>query len=177
MSNPSSEFLEEYIKRRLTDIFIIDYSYREDSGGYENEYTSEIVVAKQDSKFVRVHVDLKVDFSPHGGRDLTVGTPIPISEEVYRHEIQGKFVVDTPAARKKAEAVLEAERVKAQAEAQLRKITPMCPSHQLPLVHRVNSKKGTSFWGCRKYPQCNYTQDFTAEHRRLSALASTKTSS
>lgn len=177
MTGPSSEFLPEYLRRRLTDIFITDYSHREESGGYENEFTSEVVVAKLDGKFVRVHTDLKVDFSPHGGRDLTVGSPIPISEDVYLQEIQGKVKIDTPTARQNAEAVLEAERVKVQAEEQLRKITPACPSHKLPLVHRVNAKKGTSFWGCRKYPECRHTQDFTAEHRRLSKLASTKVSS
>lgn len=174
MPNPYSEFLEEYVKRRFTDIFIIDYSHREDPGGYENEHTSETVVAKQDGEFVRVDVYLEIDFSPRGGRDLMVGTPIQISEEMYQHHAKGKLVVDTPEARQKVVANLEAERLRKEAEAQLRKIAPTCPIHQVLLLDKLNSKKGTRFWGCPRYPQCYYTQNFTTEHRRLSALASTK---
>lgn len=176
MSAPSSDFLEQYLKLRLTDIFVTDYSFREDRGGYENVYTSETIVAKQDGKFVRVNVYRKDDFSPNGGSDLTVEVPIQISEEAYRQDAQGKFVVDTPDARKNVQAILEMKRIKTEAEKQLRKITPTCPSHDSLLVDRINTKSGKHFWGCRKYPECRFTQEFSSEHRRLSALASSKSS-
>ena len=37
--------------------------------------------------------------------------------------------------------------------------TPNCPRCEGPMVPRTNSRDGTSFWGCRKFPSCRGTRD------------------
>lgn len=45
-----------------------------------------------------------------------------------------------------------------------------CPKCKGPMAVRLNRRDGTSFWGCRAYPNCNGTRDnegMSREERQL----------
>lgn len=162
-----SEFLEEYVNRGLTEIFITDYDHKEERSGYQNEHTTETVVAKHHNTFVTCSVSLDIDFNPYRpSRDLSVSVPRPISETTYVAAIKGKERVDTPEALNELQKEKELRQKKQKAQNALDASAPSCPTHG-KLVIRQNSKTKENFWGCARYPNCRVTSPFTAEHRRL----------
>ena len=140
---------------------IVDYSHEEERSQYENETTTETVIAKQGGKYVKFTISLYENFNPYRpSKDYTFGNILEISEESYREQAKGKLVLDTKAINEKLKAAAE-----------LLKIIPVCPSHDIPLEVKINSKTKNKFWGCKRFPACRVTLSFTAEHQRLYTIA------
>jgi ssDNA-binding Zn-finger/Zn-ribbon topoisomerase 1 len=165
MAGASSEFVEDYLKRGFSDIVVIDYSHEEERYGYNNETTTETVVAKKGDTFIQFNVSLYQKFNPHRpSRELTPGSEMRISEAEYRSKAEGKPILETKAVSEKLEA-----------SAELRQITPVCPHHNIQLIVRWNSKKKQNFWGCPRFPNCNITQNFTPKQLCLYTVVSRTT--
>jgi hypothetical protein len=165
-----AEFLEEYLRMRLSQIVVIDYRHSEERSGYQNEHTHETIVAYDGERFVQAEASESRIFAPPGGHEFGVSSPKEITEAEYQQLTAGKERSDTPTAPKALadrKAALEQQK---QASVQLEAITPKCPKCGLPLTSRSGPRG--RFWGCKSYPACNGTASFTSEHTRLYEIAS-----
>ena len=36
---------------------------------------------------------------------------------------------------------------------------PLCEKCDSPMTEKTNTKEGTKFWGCSRYPDCNFTKN------------------
>lgn len=164
----SREFLEEYLARGMTEIYATNYSHEEEKRGYENEYTTQTVVAKKDGQFVECSVHLWQNFNPHRPeRNLTVEDCIGISEQDYLLECKAEARVDTQEALQFIQAQNRLKQEKQQALQTLLASAPLCTSHHSQLEIKHNSQNNQPFWGCPRFPSCRVTRSFTSEHWRL----------
>ena len=44
---------------------------------------------------------------------------------------------------------------------------PSCPSCEVPMIRRTNSRTGGVFWGCRRFPICRGSRDIGSESREF----------
>ena len=94
-----SEFLKEYLQWGLSDIYVISHEEREEAGGYSNEFTDEIVVARKNDVYVKVELSHKKDFSPRGKTRTRKVSETVIPKAEYEREANGRSRIDTKAAR------------------------------------------------------------------------------
>jgi ssDNA-binding Zn-finger/Zn-ribbon topoisomerase 1 len=160
-----SDFLEEYLDRGLSEIYITGHEEHEESGGFQNEYTTEYVVAKKEKKYVRIELREKKDFSPRGGRSVGIVSEQEISEETYKKAAQQNVAIDTPVARKAVSEIKDKRRRRWEAEEKIQELAPTCPDHQIKLEQK--SGKFGPFWGCPQFPACSYTANFTREAKQI----------
>lgn|GEM_PF-1411638 len=162
-----SEFLSEYVKRGLTGIYVTEYDFEEERSGYQNETTTETIVAKKDDGFITLSVHQYINFNPRSGsRDLTIGECIQITKEQYDSVAEGKQPIDTPQALARLQKEQRAKEERQRVQKTLDDSAPSCHAHG-KLVVRRNSKTNDFFWGCSKYPDCRTTHPFSAEQKRL----------
>ena len=162
-----SWFIEEYISRELRDIVQLSTDSHEDSGGYQTETKTEVVVARiSDGSCVRISAKLETKFGPNGGRKF-IFQDSPISEKEYADLALRGTPIDLSSATTAlaAEATLTAQ--KKEARALLLSTAPRCTIHDL----KMKMKRGPSgeFWGCTKYPACRKTHALTPRQQLLSA--------
>jgi hypothetical protein len=177
-------FLKEYLSRQLQDVVRERYEDHEDAGGYQDQTITEIAVARLGGVPVRVTTTHELRFGPRSRTRPPKVSIVPISSEEYLQVCQSGEALDLDRlAREQAERdELEKERAnkRKQEEARERKriweareaIVPRCPYHKVRMQER-NGRRG-DFWGCPRYPECRYTEDFTDEQRAaLAALKAT----
>jgi Topoisomerase DNA binding C4 zinc finger len=165
-----AEFLEAYLKRGFSRIYVIDHYYKEDTGGYQDETTRETVVAFDGKQYVRATASEQRRFAPPGSYDFGVSPAEPITEEEYKRLSAGKDLSDTREAVKYLEDREMRRAQQAEASKKLEALAPNCPKCGRPLAYR-HGKYGW-FWGCKAYPSCTGTAHFTAEHKQLWEIAS-----
>ncbi|MBZ5512743.1 MAG: topoisomerase DNA-binding C4 zinc finger domain-containing protein [Acidobacteriia bacterium] len=160
-----SEFLPEYLNWGLSDIVVVGRDEREESSGFQNEYTTEWVVARKGDGFVRVELHEKKDFSPRGGRKVRKVSEQQISEAEYKSAASGKPAIDTDAEVRKVEQAEHKQQRMEELLEQVNKLAPECPDHGSTM--KAKSGKYGPFWGCKRFPKCSYTAGMSPDAMAL----------
>src|SRR5439155_1453808 len=149
---------------------VIDYRHTEEASGFQDEHTHETIVAFDRQRFVIVRAHEFKDFAPRGrGREFSA-MPQEITQAEYEKLADGHERSDSPDALQVIENRKAAEKRRAQASAELKMKAPKCPKCGGTLTTRKDPRG--HFWGCRSYPKCKGTAQFTSEHSRLYEIAS-----
>lgn len=162
-------FLEKYLQMGLSRIVVTHYNL-EESGNGRIEQADESIVAFDGKKFVEVHATAKTNYWPNGGSDFSTSTPKEISEAHYDKLATGKEISDSPPVLKRLEQEKKASQQRKVASNQLQLTAPKCPKCGGAMTPRKGPRG--RFWGCKNYPECKSTSNFTAEHMRLYEAAS-----
>ena len=160
-----SNFLRTYLDLGLSEIVPIYYDWHEEAGGYANEHTDEIVIARKATGFVKVSLHLDMGFGPAVGGGITVAPEEKITEAEYKKLAKGKSIVDTPEALAAIAAANEASQQRDDLRRQFYATAPKCPKCRGGMRERCG-KRGP-FWGCQRFPNCDGTANFSAQAMKL----------
>lgn len=157
-------FLDQYLFRGFSEIFVLGQSFREEQGGYNADHFHETVVVRKSDRFFEITVRERVTYFYNAKRNLSIDET-EISEADYRTLSAGKERVDTPGAVEAIESWRADDLRREALRIGLEDMAPLCPK----CGKRLTQKTGRSgpFWGCPSYPGCNGTRSFSAEAIRL----------
>ena len=158
----ATEFLETYLEHGYTDIIVIDYDHSESASGHV-ETTNETIVAKKGKKFVRAHLHEHLRFLGGPGNGISI-TREDITQREYLKLADGSDIADSP----KALAQLHEQKDRFARQEKLRagfiETAPPCPKCGGKMVDRKGPRG--PFWGCRDFPKCKGTANFSDESRK-----------
>jgi|SRR6185437_2573003 len=158
-----SYFLEEYLSRGFANIFTVHYETHEESGGFQNEYTSESVVAERNGKFFRLEAQEKRKYGPRPKVRQSVTEHEIGSPEYQRLAAEGRRL-DTPEARRRLEDEKKRQTLCDDLGSQLDASAPDCPVHKTKMRRKVG--QNGPFWGCPEFPDCRRTRSFSEEQSK-----------
>lgn len=164
-----SELLADYLGEGLRDIVVIAYEWYEEGGGYQNERSSETVVARQGEKWVCAIGRMVATFSPYGGSyHASVSIDREVSEEDYGRLRNGRPTIDTAAALKEVVAQEKQKREAVARQQKLTKAAPSCPKCSRRMAARYG--RYGYFWSCSGFPKnCDGTKRMTAAQKKLAS--------
>jgi hypothetical protein len=163
-----SAFLRQYLKLGLRDVLVVHYENMEEKRGFEDEHTTEIVLARKGPDFVRVSVYWHQHFAPWSSTgEPQLGAPESISEQEYLQARSRHDPIDTPLERAKLIAEDNRARQRSSMESRLGALAPNCPKCGGRMARRY-SKRGW-FWSCEGFPRrCDGAANLSGEAKRLS---------
>ena len=159
-----SEFLEKYLEKGFRNIIILDHDFKETASGHE-EWTNETAVAKKGKKFVKIelHEHLRFLGGPPPGGGLSIESE-GISEKEFQKLAGKRSRIDTEEALDKLEAQKKRLEQSTKLHERFMKTAPDCPRCGKHMVNRRGPRG--EFWGCRDYPECKGTANFSPESRK-----------
>ncbi len=161
-----SEFLHRYLEMGLSKIVSIDYSFHEENSGFQDEDTHETIVAHKGQQYVKISVHSRHTFGPSSGGFFNVDSEQKITPIDYRKLRGDCEIMDTPKALAKIQKEADEHQKYLDLEAELRAVTPSCPSCKLKF-QKKHSKRTGYFWGCPRFPHCERTARITSDAQEI----------
>jgi hypothetical protein len=148
-----------YIERfGFRDIVRISTDWREETKGFQNEHTTEVVACKIQDKYFKVSIYC---FSQTmKGDSFEIKEKLEIEKEEY-DDLYKKHngIIDTDESR---EAISELNRIKKDMD----NIYPLCPSCSSKMTKR-EGPRGV-FLGCNCFPRCRGTREYKQSYAEKS---------
>jgi hypothetical protein len=139
-----------YLEKGFAGVVRLGSTWKEESGGYENEHTHETVAVRSPT-FAVLHAYLYK--RTKGRADFSIERQEPITEVEYARYCQENGPVrDSPEWHARRAEFDQINREISQLERE----TPSCPRCGASLEPK--SGRYGDFWGCSAWPQCRHTQ-------------------
>ncbi|GEM_PF-3322806 len=143
---------EDVYARGYRRIVLLDQEHTESASQKDDYYKESYLALDRDEMPRRVLVTAHHSiFRPRTADVTDCG---PVSYEEYNRLAVTENILDSP---RWSQKQADARDLLARQKALLKEVTPICPSCNRPLVLRQNRKQKNWFFGCDRYPDCDYT--------------------
>jgi len=143
-----------YVNEKLKDVVRLSSVWHEESGGYQTETTTEIVVCPTNGGFAKFEGTLIQGFGPRGGPpDFSLKESGAATKEEYNRLRAKHGILDDSTY---WAGVAKAKKLDSDYES----LRPKCPKCTSEMVQRTGPRG--DFYGCSKYSvsKCNGTKPF-----------------
>lgn len=158
------ESVKFMVDQGISEIIILSSSWKEQTGGYQNEFTCVNCIGKCKGKYIEFQYTKYKKFSPRSGdpKQSIVGIKV-ISESDYTDRRQNKTRADDQEFMKSYYEYREIKEMKKNLDKQ----AEICPSCGVNLV--IKTGKRGPFWGCPffRHNDCKQSRALTETQREI----------
>jgi tRNA(Ile2) C34 agmatinyltransferase TiaS len=157
-------FLREYVLMGLTEIAVLEASFKESDAGYGSHQATATTVARKGKEFVKMSVSEHATFGFGGKNRFRITSETIITGDEYHKLSEGRELIDNPEDVNRVQAEQAALQRRFELENKLSEAAPKCRVCGGVMTSR--SGRYGPFWGCNKYPKCDETAKMLPEQRR-----------